>query len=325
MQFADKSVSPHFERDVIINTLSVSALNSEEPATVTNILLKGSTGKYGKIDFTSDITPFDEIPVYTVKGIFNEFDLTGVSSYVRDALSIEIENGELDLSIDTKVTASELSGGGTILLRRFDFTGIESTTNKKNVNALSFNAALGLLKDGDGNVELDIPLSGDVSDPDFGLSGLLTLIIKRATLSAAKDYLVTAFVPYASIVKVAVSAGELALKIRVEDLVFENTINTLQPGNQTFITELGGLLTAKEDLQFKLCAYSTPADIGLPLGEEVTNAEQLVLLNTISTQRVESLKDILVEEHGIASSRLSICKNQVDTSKDAKPRITFDS
>ncbi len=325
VQFSDHSVLPHFERDITINTLSVSALNTEAPDIVTHILLKGTTGKYGKIDFASDITPFDEIPVYAVKGFFNEFDLTGVSSYVRDALSIEIENGELDLSVDTQVTGSELSGGGSILLRRFDFTGIESTTNKKNVNALSFNAALGLLKDGDGNVELDIPLSGDVSDPDFGVSGLLTLIIKRAALSAAKDYLVTALVPYASIVKVAVSAGELALKIRVDDLVFDNTVDSLQDVNQTFVNELSGLLTAKGDLQFKLCAHSTPADIGLPLGQEVTNKEQVAALNAISTKRVESLKDALVEQHGIASSRLPICKNQIDTSKNAKPRITFDS
>lgn len=325
VQFIDKSVTPHFERDLVINTLTVNRLDSEEPSIPTDIKLTGTTGKYGKLDFTTIVTPFAEIPVYHVNGFFNEFDLTGVSSYIRDALGIEIENGEFDLALDTKVTGSELSGDAEVFLRRFEFTGVKSTTNSKNVNAISFNAALGTLKDSDGNVELNLPLSGDISDPSFGLSGLLTLVVKKAVLSKAKDFLVNTFVPYAGIVSVAVSAGEFALKIRVEDLLFIDAIDTLGPEHTEFIEAVAGLLNTKEDLKFKLCAYSTPADIGLPLGSKITVQDQITQLNAISTKRVESLKDYLVEQHGIASSRLSICKNQIDMKKDAKPRITFDS
>ncbi|HBY88569.1 MAG TPA: hypothetical protein DEO86_22180, partial [Colwellia sp.] len=87
--------------------------------------------------------------------------------------------------------------------------------------ALPLNMAMGMLKDGDGNVELDVPLSGSISDPNFGLSSIVTLITKKAIMSATQDYLMTTFVPYANIVSIAITAGEFALKLRFDDLEYQ--------------------------------------------------------------------------------------------------------
>ena len=323
IDFDDRSIKPNYHHNFVINTLTVSKLDGQQPALTSEIVLKGTSNEYENFDFTAHITPFNTVPTYQLVGHFKEVNLPDISSYIKDALQFEIDSGHFDLALDVNINGTELSGDADVLLRKVEFKVLEQDEQKVTKTSVPFNVALGMLKDGDGNVELNLPLTGDINDPSFGFSGLLTLLVKQATMAAAKDYLIMTFVPYAQVVKIAMSAGEYALKVRVEDLVYPVTQIDLQPEQQVFLDQFAALLKDKDDLEFKLCPISTPEDIGLPLGKKLDNAKQSEELHSLSMARVKTFKNYMINEHNIASSRLLICKARIDTSKDAKPRITF--
>ena len=327
INFNDKSVQPTFKQTFTVEELQFSQLDSRNPQLESVLKLRGKNNKYAHFDFDGVLQPFVKEPYYAIKGGIKEVSLPAVSSYAKAVLKHEIKSGQLDFSIDTTLTGDKISGKSNILLRGIDFTAADDheADSLKDKTAIPFSVALGMLKDSQGNVDLSLPLSGNTNDPSFGLSGFMTLLVKQATMMAAKDYLMTTFVPYANVVSVAMSAGKMLLKVRLNDLPFAPTHSDVAEDQQAFIKEFALLLKDKPDTQVTLCAVSTPEDVGLSLGKKITDKKVIEDLHQLSLLRVENFKHHIVDEYKIASSRLLLCTPQIDSAKEAQPRITFDA
>lgn len=325
INFVDNSVSPKFEQNITLTELSVGALNSELPDTVTPAKLVANSKQYLAIDLALAAKPFAQTPNYYLKGFVNELNLPPISSYIKDALKYEIQSGQLDLAIDTNITGTELGGDIDVLLRQIELTKADDheANTIGDTTSVPFNIALGMLKNGDGDVELSLPLSGDVSSPDFGFSGLITLLVKQATISAAKDYLVNTFVPYASVVKIAVAAGEYALKINFNDLEYQAGMAKMTPEQNEYLEQFAAVMKKETSLSVKLCPISTPQDVKLPLGQKITDKSIIEKLHQLSRERAELFKDFMVKEKEIKSSQLLLCTPQIDFGEEAKPVIKF--
>ncbi|MGJ8693198.1 MAG: DUF748 domain-containing protein [Thalassotalea sp.] len=319
--FHDKSISPNYLRDFNITEFTLGAIDTKNVDNITKLSLIGKSNKYATLTLNALMTPFAQIPEYAFNGKIREVDLHDISGYMKAALGHEVESGQLDLNIDAKIVGTELAGDTEIILRGIELKGVDGT-NVVVKTVVPFGMALNMLKDNDGKVVLDLPLSGDISSPSFGLSGLMTLLVKQATISAAKDYLFTTFVPYASVVKVAMMAGDYALKINVQDLIFTPEIVELNDEQQTFMAQFSALMKDKSDLQVTLCPISVPQDIGLLFDAKLTE-QQVSALHNIAKQRATNFKSYLVENQAIESARLLVCKPKVDGSKGSKPRLTF--
>ena len=326
INFKDYSVKPLFQQVFTVEELQFNQIDSRKPQLESTLTLRGKNNRYAHFNFDIIMQPFIEQPYYAVKGGINEVSLPAVSSYIKNALSFEIKTGQLDFNIDTKLTGDKISGDSKILLRGFDFTAADDheADSLKDQTAIPFSVALGMLKDSKGNVDLSFPISGNTNDPSFGLSGFMSILVKKATMMAAKDYLMTTFVPYANVVSVAMTAGKMLLKVRFNDLPFQATYADISDEQQVFIKQFAALLKDKADTQVTLCPVATPADVGLKLGSKITDNNLIEELQQLSLLRVENFKHHIVDEYGIASSRLLLCTPQIDSSKNAQPRIAFD-
>ena len=325
IRFVDRSVTPAYQRDFVISTLTAGPVNNQQAQTKTLFELKGKSNEYAKFDVSGFASPFLNEPVYVVNGGFKEISLPGISPYIKGALGHELQSGQLDLGLELNLTGEEIDGHTDILLRGVELTSADDhqVDSLKDQTAIPFNVALGMLKDSDGNVELDIPLSGNINDPSFGFSGFLTLLTKQAVMSATREYLMTTFVPYANVVSITLSAGEYLLKVRFNDLMLSPGVSEFAQDNIAFFDEFSALMKDKPDTRVTLCAVATAQDIGLPVGtEELTEAE-IKSLNELSLKRLNHFKSYMVEQEQIDSSRLLLCNPQVDLSADAQPRITF--
>jgi hypothetical protein len=176
-----------------------------------------------------------------------------------------------------------------------------------------------MLKDGDGHIKLKIPLRGDVRDPSFGMEYILGLVIKKAVMNQAKDYLITNFVPYGQVVKVALAAGSFALKVRFDDLPYALAQTEPGPEQEEFIQQLLALMADKKDLHVKVCPVVTPAEISTE--NPVAEAEQEDYLRQLAKQRGDLFKTALVARSELKSSRLLVCSPRIDYKDSAQPRI----
>jgi hypothetical protein len=327
LDFTDFSVSPIYQRTLFIDTLELGALsnNKEKQQEQTPYTLVGRSNKYANFQLSGFLQPFATMATYHIKGSFKEFSLPAISSYLKASTGLEVKTGRLNTDLDVTLLGDELDGNVVVLLEALE-TGLvdsEEAGSLIDQGALPLNMAMGMLKDSDGNVELDVPLSGSTSDPKFGLSSIVTLITKKAIMSATQDYLLTTFVPYANIVSIAITAGEFALKLRFDDLDYQ--VEQIEPGEnqEAYLKDFIALMQAKEDTRVTLCAISTPADIGAKPGIQITDKAVIKSLLDIGEQREHALKDHLIEYGKIESSRILFCKPQIDSSEDALPRIAI--
>lgn len=355
ISFWDESVTPHYKREIIINTVTMGVLDSENPDIETPIVIKGSSDKYATFNADVFAKPFLVDPEFRFDTKVNEVSLPGVSPYLVEALGHEIISGQLDLDIKGDLKGPIIDSDVGILLRGIELQGAEDddehaeeatstgvvNTEKNssksvasdaenevknegnNMSVIPFNIALNYLKDGDGNVDLSLPVSGDVNDPSFGLSGFITIILKKSVISAAREYLVTAVVPYAQVVNIAISAvGDDVLKVSINPLPYAAKQVDIGEQQQVFTSQFSALLKEKSDIYIKMCAVVIPEDIDQARTAKLTKDERKALM-TLAKERANKFKDHMVDEEGISSARILLCKPSINQDEDAISELVF--
>ncbi|MFT4610343.1 MAG: hypothetical protein ACI8VY_001375 [Cellvibrionaceae bacterium] len=323
--FIDQSVNPVYRQNIAITQLSAGPFDTKNPEQESVISIAGNSERYAPFSFLTKAKPFLTEPTYQIDGTLKEFSLPGLSSYIKQALQYEVESGQLDLTIDMQLTGTKVDGEVQVMLRGIDLKSADDfeASSLNDPITVPLNLALGMLKDSEGNVELSLPITGDTRSPSFGFSGFLTLLVQRATLLGARDYLVTTFIPFAQVVNVVALAGSYALKVRVNDLPYLPENIDWQPEQQEFLQQFSALLRDRDSTQVKLCAIATAKDIGKEPGSDLTSTEDRARLEEISRQRVSIFKAYMIEEEKIPSSRLLLCTPQIDSSMGAVSRLSF--
>lgn len=317
----DQSVSPVFEQKITIETLQAGPVDSRDSTLKSPFELIARDDNYLKIVAKGHAVPFADKLNAIVSANISELDLPSVSPYVKDGLGFEMKTGQLDVGIEVTIQDDQIDGETKLFLRGVDMSSadeVEQGTIKEG-KAMPLNIALGLLKDDQGNIDLGVPLRGNVAEPSFGVESFLGLVLKKAAMSQAKSYLMTTFVPYASVVSVAISGAEYLLKVKFEPLVFQKGEVALTEENQQYLSQLVLLMKDKPELQLKTCAIGTFADLAVPMST-VLNAEQQASLKAMGSERQNNLKRYLIEQE-IASSRILYCAPELDTAEDAQARI----
>ena len=310
------------EQSLLLQELGIGPIETASVDSETHFSLKAKDANYLDLNLSGSLQPFAEKVNGVIEGKVNEVSLPLVSPYLHDALGFGLKSGQIDVELDVKVAQDQLAGASNLHIRGLEMNASKEQTQStiKDGQAMPLNMALNMLKDGQGNIELDIPVSGDISDPSFGLNSFFALVIKKAIMLQAKNYLINTFVPYANVVTVVMSGAEHLLKVRLEPLTFEPGDAQISKAQSTYLSELSNLLKDKPELQIKTCAVSAKSDLKLESNQQVDESG-FKTLRKLSEQRQQNLKRYLVESAGIASSRVLFCEPEFDEGAGTTPRI----
>ena len=318
--FQDKSISPMLTRALDIETLSLRDLDTTNKDQATVFAFKARNGKYTTLQADATIWPLADKLTLNTEVVVNEAELPPFSSYIANILGYQIDSGQLDLDLKLNAKDGVLNGSSNIVLREFDLGGRQESNSVIKAGAVPLNIAVSVLKDRDNNIDLNIPLSGDIENPEFGWTDFLFLPVKKALYTASSTYLMQTFIPYANVISIAQFAGDQLLKIRVEPLLFEPEDEQLNDAQDAFLEQLVALMKDKKDSQLKACAITSYLDLGLekpPVSIDQDTRDEAI---NLAQKRANNLKDYLVNE-GIASSRVYLCTPEVDLSRSSKPRV----
>ena len=147
--------------------LSTIATASAEPSTAS---LEGKVDEFGLVRVTGHVTPVDPSANTDIKVVFENVEMPKFSAYSVPFAGREIASGRLDLDLGYKVTASELEGENTVVLRDFE---LGNKVEHPGALSLPLGLAVALLKDADGRINIDLPVRGNVDDPDFKYGGVI--------------------------------------------------------------------------------------------------------------------------------------------------------
>ena len=85
---------------------------------------------------------------------------------------------------------------------------------------MSLDSALKLMRDKQNNVRLNIPLSGDINDPQFSVADAVNKVLAKTLQTSALSYLKFMLGPYGLGISAAEFAYNQATKIRLNPIGF---------------------------------------------------------------------------------------------------------
>lgn len=316
----DKSISPMLQRSVEIDTLSLRNLNTRDKQQATVLAFQARNDKYATLSGDVTLWPLADRLTLNSEFVVREAELPPFSSYIASVLGYQIDSGQLDLDLTLNAKEGVLDGQSNIVLREFELGGRKESSSVIKAGAVPLNIAVGILKDSDNNIDLDIPFSGDIDNPEFGWRDFLFLPVRKALYAASSSYLMQTFIPYANVISIAQFAGDQLLKIRVEPLLFEPESGTLSESQDPFLTQLAALMKDKKDSQLKACGITSYRDLGFDTPPTELDNETQARGKALALLRANELKDYLVKAD-IPSSRVFVCSPEIDLGKNSQPRI----
>ena len=169
LNFADFSLLPNVAVTLEELTGRVGTLDNRS-TTPAEINLSGQVDRYAPVKVTGTLTPFDPLNSLDVEASFRDIELTTLSPYARKFAGYRIRKGRLDLDLHYQITQGELQAENKVLLR--DLQLGERVESPDAVN-LPVRLAIALLKDSRGNIDITLPVRGDLNNPDINVMPLI--------------------------------------------------------------------------------------------------------------------------------------------------------
>lgn len=161
--FKDASLPIPFA--TFINNLngSFSALDTKNTKP-SRLLLEGKVNKYGYAKIEGSLLPFDFKDRANLKVLFKNIDMPSLTPYSGKFLGYAIQKGKLSLDLSYKIKKGMMEGSNKINL---DSLTLGDKIESEDAVNLPLAFAIAILKDSKGQIDLNLPVDGDLNSPDF--------------------------------------------------------------------------------------------------------------------------------------------------------------
>ncbi len=313
IEFTDLSVTPAMVIGFNQFHVTIKDLDSDKPKQKSPIMLKAQTTRHATVDVNGIVMPFDSKPSFDASGKISGLDLRAASSKAEQAIGHVIKSGQLDANLKLLSNEGQLDSKVSLVLHHFNL----KAKSKQDAAALDelfgmpINQSLMLLKDKSGTIKLDIPVTGDINNPDFNP----TDAIIKATTKATAVTLITFYTPYG----LAYAGGNvlfnIATAMNFDPLVFDPGSSQLTDTHKQQLTKLAELLTKRPQVHLTLCGFTNLDDRDRLFTEILDkkkvvpiSPERLVKLKQLASERQDRVKDYLISAGNIKHDRLVLCE-----------------
>ncbi len=333
IRFIDNSVTPVFDTKLHDLTLSITDINSSKPDKPAHIDFKANIDEYGKFSLKGNAHPFTEKVNAKLVADLDSLELVPLSSYAGKFAGINIKRGTLDLDADINAKDDILDVKNIFHMNQLNVESDESEVadNIFKDMPMPLDLTLDVLRDKNNIITLEIPVTGNINDPDFSLQDVYNTAMVKAMKYAATHYLMQAVQPLGLIL----TAGELIGKAtapKFDPLIFKEGSSEISDTNKKHIKNLAKILQEKDKLRFTICGTATESDWkAIQASKTETNAEKTAdtkEVDTEKTAKTEPGKDTKVENNRtqillkLANERTKLVKKEfVDTHKIDPKRL----
>ena len=113
---------------------------------------------------------------------FKDFELSSISPYSGKYIGKAIDRGKLYLDLTYLIKKRQLDSQNRVVL---DQITLGERIESNDATSLPVGFALALLKDRQGTVNLDLPVSGSLDDPEFSVAGIVVKMFVNLLVEAA--------------------------------------------------------------------------------------------------------------------------------------------
>ncbi|XOB63665.1 DUF748 domain-containing protein [Campylobacterota bacterium DY0563] len=183
MAFEDKNLPIPFKTNVTELNGQFSRLNSSN-SKPTKLKLEGIVDKYGytKITGTVDI---NDIKLLTNTNIlFKNIAIKNFTPYSGKFIGREIDEGKLNLDLKYNIKKSDLDATNSIIINDIKLgKNVESPDAVK----LPLELAIALLENSNGVIDIDLPIKGNIDDPEFSIVPIVWKAFRNLIVKAVSS------------------------------------------------------------------------------------------------------------------------------------------
>ena len=162
-EFADLSLTPQFGTRMHSLSGVITGL-STDPATTAQVELDGSVDDYGSARVRGSIQPFRATDFTDLTLSFHNLEMNHLTPYSGKFAGRKIDSGRLSVDLQYKIKDRQLAGENKFVINKLKLgERVDSPTAMK----LPLDLAIALLQDSNGVIDIDLPISGSLDDPEF--------------------------------------------------------------------------------------------------------------------------------------------------------------
>ncbi|HEY6011295.1 MAG TPA: DUF748 domain-containing protein, partial [Nitrospirota bacterium] len=180
--FIDKNVKPRYAANLVEINGNVSGLSSKADR-MADVMLRGSLDQYAPLVIEGKINPFPKELFVDMKAGFKDMELSTLTPYSGTYIGKAVEKGKLSFDLQYHIANKKLDAKNDVFI---DQLTLGEKIDSPKATSLPVGLAISLLKNRKGEIKLDIPVAGEIDNPEFSvwrivLQVLVNLLTKAAT------------------------------------------------------------------------------------------------------------------------------------------------
>ncbi len=180
--FADFSLTPDFATALQQLNGRIGTLDNQsgKPASVD---IRGKVDRYAPVTIKGRLTPFSPLEQLDIATSFKRVELTTLTPYAGKFAGYKIRKGRLNLDLHYRIEKGRLNADNKVLLEDLQ---LGERVDSPSATDLPVRLAVALLKDTDGNIDIALPVQGDLNNPDFSVGPIVWQTLRNLILRAVQ-------------------------------------------------------------------------------------------------------------------------------------------
>ncbi|WP_319763518.1 DUF748 domain-containing protein [Maridesulfovibrio sp.] len=256
--FKDYVVSPAFELDITKMRSSVHGLELPHGKR-TELSFNATLDSQSPLVAEGYLQPTSEGADTDVTVSLANLDMTQLSPYTEKYIAYPVSTGMLSSDVGVKLRGKYVAVNNVFDIYQFE---VGDKIDNPDAPSIPIGLGLALLRDSSGNIRLDIPVEGDLSDPQFKLGKVIGRAIVNLLVKAVTS-------PFA-LIGALVGGGE-----DMDVMAFDPGKSTFMEGEDAKVESVAKAMKDRPGLKLEISGFNAPEDI--PAMEEAQFRRQVAM------------------------------------------------
>ncbi|WP_167553743.1 DUF748 domain-containing protein [Pseudomonas syringae] len=180
--FADMTLTPNFATAVQQLNGRIGTIDNRKP-TPAPVNIEGKVDRYAPVTIKGSLNPFDPMASLDITTSFKRVELTNLTPYSGKFAGFRIRKGRLNLDLHYLITKGQLKAQNKVLVEQLQ---LGERVDSPDALDLPIRLAVALLKDTKGRISLELPIEGDLNNPQFSVMPIVWQTLRNLVLRAAQ-------------------------------------------------------------------------------------------------------------------------------------------
>ncbi|WP_028241599.1 DUF748 domain-containing protein [Stutzerimonas azotifigens] len=180
--FADLSLRPPFGTNIEQLSGRIGTLDNRQ-ASAAPVKIAGRVDRYAPVSIEGSLTPFDPLQSLDLATRFQQVELTTLSPYSSKFAGYRIQRGRMNLDLHYRVQQGQLDAQNKVVVEQLQ---LGEKVDSPDAVDLPVRLAVALLKDSHGVISLELPVRGDLNNPQFDVMPVVWQTLRNLVVRAAK-------------------------------------------------------------------------------------------------------------------------------------------